>query len=253
MAATATGTNNAYSGSTVTVTVSQPTITMTDSWHGDRRIGGGLQAPYSLTLGGSAHGGVTVRVASSDTTRILLAPDATTAGTAFIDLFIADGQTTKGFYIQGINGVTGTITLTATNAAFVTGTTTVGLVPGAINIYNLSSSLPVTSADDQFIVRTGYINTSGNSFQYASVSPAGPLHVLLTSSNPAVGQLKTAAATGAQVTVDVAVNAYDSPATVGTGGAAFDPLTTGTSTVSANVSGFNNGWSGAAVSVTVTP
>jgi len=192
-------------------------------------------------------------VASSDTTRILLAPDGTTVGTAFIDLFIPDGQTTANFYIQGINGVTGSVALTATNAAFVTGTTNVELVQGAINIYNLSSSLTAASADEPFYVRTGYLSSNGASFLYARVSPAGPLHVQLTSSTPAVGQLKTTATTGAQVMVDVAVNAYDSPSTVAAGGVAFDPLTAGSTAVSANVSGFNNSWSGAAITVTVTP
>jgi hypothetical protein len=164
-----------------------------------------------------------------------------------------DGQTSKGFYLQGINGITGTVALTATNAAFVTGTTNVGLVQGAINIYYLNSSQTVAGADNPFFVRTGYISTAGNNFLYAPVSPAGPLHVLLTSSTPAVGQLKTTAVTGSHVTVDVAVNAYDSPYPVGTGGAAFDPLTAGTSTVSATVNAFNNAWSGAAVAVNVTP
>jgi hypothetical protein len=192
-------------------------------------------------------------VASGDTTRILLAPDGTTAGTAFIDLFIPDGQTSKDFYVQGINGVTGTVALTATNAAFTTGTRNVELVQGAINIYNLSTSLAVASADYPFYVRTGYIHSNGSTFQYARVSPAGPLHVLLTSSAPTVGQLKTAAATGAQVTVDVAINAFDSPYAIGTGGVAFDPLTTGGTTVSASVNGFNNSYTGAVVAVTVTP
>ena len=254
VAATAPGTINTYSGSMVNVSVTATPITLTDiSPYGDYRIGGGLQAQYRVTLGGSSHGGVTIRVASSDSARILLAPNATTAGAAFIDLIIPDGQTTANFYVQGINGVTGNVILTATNAAFVTGTTNVSLVQGAINIYTLSSSLQVTSADDPFYVRAGYLSSNGANFQYAYVSPAGPLHVQLTSSTPAVGQLKTTATTGSQVTVDVAVNAIDSPSTVASGGVAFDPLTTGTSTVSASVIGYNNSWSGAAVAVTITP
>ncbi|MFH1029483.1 MAG: hypothetical protein V1791_15905, partial [Pseudomonadota bacterium] len=251
---TAPGFNNAWSAASQSVTVTQPGITITDPWQNYYRVGGGLQKQLRLTLGGSAHGGVTVRVASSDTARILLSPDATTPGTAFLDLVIADGQTTKDFYIQGINGVTGTVTITATNALFTTGTVSIELVQSIAQITGLPATDTVGAANDPFYVNTGVLNAAGTAVQaWQDVNPAGPIQVLLTSSNVSVGELETNAATGAQVTVSVPINGYYSPTTKATGGVEFDPLATGSTTVSASVNGFNNSWTGAAVTVAVTP
>jgi hypothetical protein len=255
VAVTAPGFNSAWSGSSQAVTVSQPAMTITDIGGGGNRVGGGLQNRYRITLGGSAHGGVTVRVASSDTTRLLLAADAITPGIPFIDLFIADGQTTKDFYVQGINGVTGTVTLTTTNALFTTGTTSVEVVQSVIGQFGgLSASKTVGSANDAFYVVLGILNAAGTSVQAnQNVSPAGPIQVLLTSSNVAVAQLVTNVASGAQVTVGVPINIYYSPTTKAAGGVEIDWLTTGSTTVAATVNGFNNGYAGAALTVTVTP
>ncbi len=251
--ATASGYAAGASISTATVTVTQAAISIADVWFGDKRIGGGLQAPYRVTLGAPAHGGVTVRIASSDTIRMLVAADATTAGTAFIDLFIPDGSSQATFYVQGVNGVTGTPTLTASSALFADGTLDVEVVPGVVQIYNLDTSAGVGDADDPFYVRTGYVHSNGATFRYANVSPAGPLQVLLSSSDVAVGQLKTAAETGASVTVEVNVNAFDSANTIATGGVAFDPIAEGTTTISTNVIGFNNSWHQSFVDVNVNP
>jgi len=239
---------------TDTVTVSQPGMTMADTWWGDARIGGGLQTPYRVNLGASSHGGVTVRVASSDTVRLLVAPDATSAGTSFIDIFIPDGQTTASFYVQGINGVTGNVTLTASTPLFTNGTLGVDVVQGVIDIVNLGTSISAGAADDPFVVRTGYVHSNGINFRYAPVSAtAAPLQVLVNSSDVGVGQLNTLVETGASVTVEVDANSFDSASTVATGGVAFDPISEGSTSVSTSVGGFNNGWAQSVETVTVTP
>jgi hypothetical protein len=245
---------SSYLGSTFAVTVSQPSMTVTDIHFGDHRIGGGLQAPYRLTLGASAHGGVTVRIASGDTFRILLSPDATTAGTSFIDLFIPDGQTVANFYVQGINGVTGTVTLTATTPLFPTSTRDVDLVQGVIDIINNPTSIAAGAADDPFQVRVGYVHSNGSSFRWAYVSAGdAPLQVLVSSSDTAVAEVQTLNENGVSATVEVQANQLDSASTVATGGIALDPVAAGTVTISTEVIGFNNSWPASAVSVTVTP
>lgn len=183
----------------------------------------------------------------------MVSPNATTAGTSFIDVFVPDGQTSFDFYVQGINGVTGSVILTAISALFADGTATVEVVPAVLQILNLSTSTTCGAADDPFQVRTGYVHSNGTTFLYALVSPAGPVHVLLTSSNAGVGLLRTAAEYLAQVTVDVQPNTYDSPSTVIAGGVAFDALAAGSTTVSASSIGFNNSWSQASATVTVAP
>jgi hypothetical protein len=253
VSASASGYSN-YAGSSVAVTMSLPTMSMADVWFGDKRLGGGLQAPYRVTLGASQHGGVTVRVASGDTFRILLAPDATTAGTSFIDLFIADGSTSANFYVQGINGVTGDVTLTATTPLFPTSTLDVELVQGVIDIHSLITTTTAGAVDDPFRVRTGYIHSNGVTFRYAPVSAGdAPLLVLLTSSDTAVGEVKTLVEIGASATIEIDSNQFDSPSTVASGGIAFDPIATGSTSISAEVIGFDNSWSGSVETITVNP
>ena len=184
ISASAPGFNNAYTGANVLVTVIQPGMTLTDIWQGDYRLGGGLQAPYRLILGASEHGGVTVRITSANASVLRVAPDGTTAGTDDTDVFIADGQTYKDFYIQGVRGATATgVGLAATNALFTNGITSIDVVPAVFSINDLETSTNSLSADDPFYVRTGYIHSNGTSFRYAPVSGAGPLTVTFTSSN----------------------------------------------------------------------
>jgi hypothetical protein len=253
ISASAPGFSNFYSGASVSVTVTKPGMTLSDIYGGDYRVGGGLQIPFRLTLGAGNHGGVTVRVTSSDTLRLLISSNATTSGTAFIDVYIPDGQTYKDFYIQGQSGNVGTVTLTATNSNFTTGSRNVEVVQGVLQILNLSTSIATSAVDDPFQVRTGYLHSNGTTFRYAPVSGAGPLTVTLTSSDAAVGQLKTYMVIGSSVTIGLPINTYDSPNSVESGGVAFDPLRQGTTTIAASATGFYNAYSGASVLVTVTP
>ena len=117
----------AFSTASQTVTVSQPAINVTDVFVmvciRGTRVGGGLQDLYRVTLGGANHGGVTVRIQSSDAAVALVAPDGTTPGSAAIDVTLPDGQTTYDFYVQGVSGATGTAVISASQALFVPGAT----------------------------------------------------------------------------------------------------------------------------------
>ena len=254
VAATAPGFNNAWSEASATVTVSQPGMTITDPWVGAYRVGSSLQAQLRLTLGGSSHGGVTVRIASGDTLRLMVSPNATTVGTAFIDLFIPDGQTYTDFYMQGKQGITGDVTVTASSPLFVDGTTTIKVVQPVFRIENLTTSTTTSAADDPFWVRTGILNTGGTGiWAWQDVSASGPVQVLFNSSNSAVGQVRTAAEVGSSVTVAISENTQTSPATVLAGGVAFDALTTGSTVISASSIGFDNSWGEASATITVSP
>jgi hypothetical protein len=251
---TLTATSPLFTTGSAEVEVVRAAVRITDVETVTYRVGGGLQNRYRITLDDPAYGGVTVRVASSDTSRSLLAPDATTPGTSFVDLVFADGQTTKDFHVQGINGVTGMATINATSPIFNSGTAAVEVVRSAIRIEGLNTSMTASAANDPFYVSSGILDAVGISFaKTQTVSPAGPIQVLLTSGNAAVGQLLTNVAGGAQVTVSVPVNGSVSPGTKAAGGVEFDPLTAGSTTVSATVNGFNNDWSGAKSGITVTP
>ncbi len=72
-------------------------------------VGAGLQTfCCNVNLNhASEHGGVTVRVASSEPSVVLVAPDAVTPGAAFIDVFVPNRQTNVPFVVQGVERSTG--------------------------------------------------------------------------------------------------------------------------------------------------
>ncbi len=254
VAATAPGFNNAWTEASATVSVSQPGMTLTDPWAGAYRVGSSLQGQLRLTLGGSSHGGVTVRISSGDTYRLLVSPNSTTVGTAFIDLFIPDGSNYKDFYVQGVQAITGSVTVTASSVLFTDGTVVIQVVEPVFRIENLNASTTAAAADDEFWVRTGILNTSGTGIWFwQDVNASAPVQVLVTSSNPAAGKLRTAAQYGNEVTVEVPVNQQISRTTVATGGVALDALAAGTTIVKVTAIGFNNSWSEASVTVTIAP
>ena len=72
------------------MTVSAPAITLFSL---PATVGSGLQYGFfSGQLGGSQHGGVTVRLTSSNPAVMRLSPDAVTAGTPTVDLPLANGD-----------------------------------------------------------------------------------------------------------------------------------------------------------------
>ncbi len=195
-----------------------------------------------------------VRISSSNTTRVLVSPNTTTAGSSFIDLFIPDGDTYKDFYLQGINGVTGGVTITATCTGFSDGTMDVTVVEPVLDIYNIDTSPSASADDDPFQVQIGLQNAGGTNIQeWQNVSPAAPIQVLITSSNTGAGELKTAAEQGASVAVEIPENTYRSAASVVQGGVAFDPVAQGTTLIHATSSGFDNSFAGSSETVNVGP
>ncbi len=49
---------------------------------------------------------------------LLVSRNATTVGTAFVDIPVANGSTDATYYIHGVEGARGTVTLTATATGF---------------------------------------------------------------------------------------------------------------------------------------
>ncbi len=152
-----------------------------------------------MELGASNHGGVTVRIESSDPAVALVSPDATTPGTAFIEVPVADGSYWFFYYIQGVEGATpGSVTLTASAPGFIDGTGTVNVVQPALLIYRLVTSIDTLDPDDPFQIGVG-IPTAGNTSlsQWQAVRAGGSaLTATITNSADTVGRLVTTAATG---------------------------------------------------------
>ena len=116
---------------------------------------------FAARLGATAHGGVTVRITSSNPDVLLVSPNTTTAGTPFVDIPVANGSTDASFVIHGVEGAQGTVTLTATAPGFtqVQGTATVGDV--GLQLSGLSTAPTTLSPNDEFSVNIGVLNASG--------------------------------------------------------------------------------------------
>jgi hypothetical protein len=203
-------------------------------------VGAGLQRYQSGYLGGSDHGGSTVRITSSDPARLLIAPDASTAGAAYIDLSVPNGSTSLQFYTQALDDATGNVTVTASASGFADGSTTINIVQPALDISSLVTNTNTLAGDDPFTVQVGIPNTS--SFQYLTEYQArrvggAPLVVTLTSSTTA-GQIITSTTAGGSGTTMIAPSAYTSPSTLAAGGIGFRAFSAGTTVVSGTIPGF---------------
>ncbi|KPJ94448.1 MAG: hypothetical protein AMJ53_05215 [Gammaproteobacteria bacterium SG8_11] len=236
-----------------TIEVSAPELSF---YYGDETVGAGLMSRYDnrlVRLGATAHGGVTVRIESSNSSVALVSPDGGTVGTEFIDVYVPDGEQNAFYVVHGVEGATGSVSLTASAPGFIDGAGTVNVVQSAVRIQGLSTNTTTLSADNPFYLEVGVPNAGNTNLSSDQRVRAGSPGLIATvsSSDVAVGQLVTIPLTGAMVTVQIPAGAARSATTVATGGVAFDPLTSGSTTVETSISGFITTAAGS-VSVTVT-
>jgi hypothetical protein len=219
-----------YGPASQVVTVAEATISLQNGV----QLGSGLQYQMSGSLQAAQDGGVTVRIASSDATKLLLSPDGVTAGTPFIDIFVNNGTASFNFYVQGIAGATGTVTLTASSPEFATATQTVAVVAPQLVFYSgLPSSEAASSADAPF-----YIATSVPNGGYQNVAVGQSLVVTVSSSNTSVADLTTNSATQTSpVTVTIAAGQDTTPTSVATGGVALHAVAAGSTIINASAPG----------------
>jgi hypothetical protein len=220
-----------------TVTVTQPSI----SFSSLGTVGAGLQGPgNSATLSVSQHGGVTVHIASANPSVARVAPNATTAGSASFDVFLANGSSSVTLYVSGMENATGTSLITVSAPGFTSASQTATIAAPALDLTGLASAMDATDPNDPFQVRVGLPAGGGGSVNPAQVVRAGSpgLTATITLTNAVAGQLVTTLATNDTVTVNIAAGASSSGFTVAAGGVAFDPLAPGTTLVAATIPGF---------------
>ncbi len=219
----------------VAVTVNAPAITLSNN-----TVGAGLQVPNSGFLGAANHGGVTVRVTSSQPSVALVSPNASTAGTPFIDVFVPNGSTSFTWYLQGVEGQTGAPAITASAPGFTDGSATATVVPAALDIIFLNPNTTTLTPNNAFQVRLGYANSNNTAMAAEQVLRAGGTvrTATVTNSNAAVGQLFFQSGAAQAGTVDIALQQARSPSPASAGGVEFSALTAGTTTVSATIPGF---------------
>ncbi|MGD2046094.1 MAG: hypothetical protein PVH96_07720 [Gemmatimonadota bacterium] len=214
------------------VTVTTPMITLNP-----RTVGAGLQVSASGNLGASQHGGVTLTLTSSDPSTFLLSPDASTPGTASIDIDIGDGLSSFSYFVQGVEDITGDATITATADGFLNGTTTTTVVQPRITLISLPSSISAGAVNNDFYAIVG--PPSGNSVSAQNVRAGGSaITVTATSSNVAAAEVATQSASGASVTAQILPGVYYTPTSFAAGGFTLDPIAEGSVTVQVTAPGF---------------
>ncbi|MDH4351818.1 MAG: hypothetical protein OEW56_11785, partial [Gemmatimonadota bacterium] len=231
------------------VTVSTPALTV-----GAVTVGAGLQENTSASFGAPipTQGSDTLIIKSSNPQFALVAPNATTAGTDSIIILLSPGQTSVGYYVHGLEGQTGTVTISARIDGFTDGSNTTTVVQPALDVSGLIQTTTAGAADDPFVVRIGRGTASSlSALQEARFGGPG-FSATVTSSAPAFGQLVTTALTGGSVSVLIPAGASASASTVAAGGVAFDAVSAGTTTVSAAIAGFVTTTGGVRV-VTINP
>jgi hypothetical protein len=201
-------------------------------------VGSGLQDNTSFTLGAPNHGNFNVTITSPNSA-VLLSPNATTAGTNQITISVPDGVQTVGFYVQGLEGLTSTVsgTITVSATGFADGTASETIVQAALDLQGVPGTLPVGAADANIYARLGTPgagNTSLTQVQAVRAGlPGGSISVDFSSSNLAAATLvNSAGGTGSPQTVQIAVGQSTTPTTVGGGGVSLRRVAAGNSSIS---------------------
>jgi hypothetical protein len=235
---------------TGTTTISAPGITIVSPG----TVGAGLQNSGYFYLGASKHGGTDVWITSSNPSVALVAIDNSTAGSDSIMIHIPDGSTFSYFYVQGVDGASGTPILTVRANGFVDATAGVTIVQPGVQIANVPASMTSTAADVPIYAYIGIPNVSNtglNAFQERRAGGA-PLTVTFTSGNSAAATLVNSGGTGTPLTATITSGSYISPTTVAAGGVAVRPVAVGSSIIGAAVAGFI-AQTTASATVNVTP
>ncbi|MGZ8377051.1 MAG: beta strand repeat-containing protein [Gemmatirosa sp.] len=229
---------------TRTVTVSAPRIAVNA---GSARVGAGLRTntgAMSISIDAPAPaGGLPVTITSGDESTLLLSTGSgTTEGTASTTATIPAGSQTLSFYGHGVEGARGAVTVTATAPGYTAGSGSMTVAPAGIEITGAPASTTTLSSTSPFVARVGPMPASGASLAtIQDVRPGGtPIVVTVTSSNPAVGQLATSAGAGQTRTVTISIGQSNSPSSVAAGGVAFDPIGSGTTTLTASAPGLTS-------------
>jgi hypothetical protein len=151
---------------------------------------------------------------------------------------VADGSTSVPYYLQGVEGVADTVSFVISAPGFTPRVVQHTVVVPQLDVSGLNAATTTLSPDDVFQVRVG-IGNGASLITLQEIRAGGtPLTATVTSSVPTVGQLAISALRSGTVDVQIGVLSSSSPSTVAAGGVAFDPLTAGTTTVSASIPGF---------------
>jgi hypothetical protein len=217
-------------------------------------VGSGMQVAESFSLSAGQHGGVTATLRTLTPGLVLLAPNTTTLGSDSIDFAVANNTTSVSWYAQALEGFTNdSVAVVVSIPGFVPDTSWVRVRGVGVELASVATSRTTLDANDDFYAQMGVLNTAGTSivdYQNRRFGGTG-WTVRFTSANAAVARLVDT--TGPVDTAFVAIpfGQYYTPTTLATGGVTLDPLTTGTTVITASAPGVTS-LPGASAVVTVS-
>ena len=224
---------------TQVVTVTAPFVTANNV-----TTASGLQVGTSFSVSSANHGDLQVVIKSANPAIMLVSPDDSTPGTDSIVVTLLANQTSKAFYVQGVEGQTAPgIGLTVRAPGFTDGSASATVLQPAVDVIFLSATGTAATTNDDFNVRLGYANSPSNTSMQAELAVRaggpGPLTVTIASDNPGAGLLTTQSQTSQpSVTVQIPPRASRSGTTLATGGVQFDFVAAGTVFVAPSIPGF---------------
>jgi hypothetical protein len=190
-------------------------------------VGAGLvTSNLRAFLGVAAHGGATVTIESSDPSKVLVSPNASTPGSASIDVVVPNNQTTVNFVVHGLEGVTGSSTITASEPRFTSATGSATVVQPVLRQSGLVTPIQTLANDRAFNVQVGT-----SSVNQAVRAGGSGFNVTVTSSDPVVGDLSFGGTIGAAVTAPIGPGASQTASIL------FRPRSAGTTVVGASAPG----------------
>ena len=237
------------SGGGLTATAATINVTSASTMTiGNDTVGKDLQVNHTLTLSAAAPpGNLVITLTSSDPAKVLLSSNATTAGSASIQVTVNAGITQASFYVQALSG-TGTATITGSAPGYAPGTGTVTLEPSGFYISSPGDfSTNQLAANTNLSVCASSLNptTLNRDFQSTTLRAGiAPVSVAMTSSNTATGTI---------VNTPQSIGGNTSCTASGATGLQFHPLAVGNSTLTLTTpSGFATTASFQSIVATVT-
>ena len=210
--------------SSVQINVALPSFAVNDGG----TIGKNLAVTGNIGLGSPATANLQVTLASNDTTKLLLAKNATDAGSGQITFTLSAGATNTPTYFVYSLGNSGTASYTVSALQYSGVTKTDNLAPSGVTIQQgavsnqveqpLQASLTTGPNPLPVTVTFNVLDASNNVVGSQALAGGFTVQVPVTSSDPTVGANTTATITGGS----------------STGIASFVPLKAGTTTLTAN-------------------
>jgi hypothetical protein len=153
--------------------------------------------------------------------------------------------------MMALEGVTGSVGITATITGYRDTTFAITVVAPAVALDGPPATRTISAGDIAFQALVGVPVGNGVRQQLVRFGAPAPLTVTLTSSAPTVGTLVIGGVAGSPATLTIPVGESSTPNVVATR-ANFRPLTSGNATITATIPGFVQ--QGDAIrTVTVTP